>query len=144
MVAAHSDQTAITYLRPHLTNAQGKPCRREDRNGILKSLGGTGVDPSRVTQVCIQEELEAWLIADGRALTTVLSTATHPKKISHEKCAETFPNPKKHLNKLLSQSRHRQYVDFQHAIMIVNAMPDLNRLYKLDTFLRFADKFEAE
>lgn len=54
-----------------------KPCRREDRESILQSLTNAGVNPTNVFLVCIKEELEAWLLADERALITVLSRPAH-------------------------------------------------------------------
>src|SRR5260370_8298805 len=77
-----------------------KPCRRDDRQAIFHSLDAAGVSPDRVALVCIREELEAWLIADGRAVSKVLSTPTHPVRIKDPKNPEPIQNPKKILNHL--------------------------------------------
>ena len=50
--------------------------------------------------VAIHKELEAWLLADGTALSAVLSRPAHPVSIKDTKNAETIGNPKKALEKL--------------------------------------------
>jgi len=45
-----------------------RPCRHEDRQSIFRSMQTEQVDLSRVVLVCIREELEAWLLADHRAV----------------------------------------------------------------------------
>jgi hypothetical protein len=134
----------IWDLYPAWRENNERPCRKQDRDAILGSLKGAKVNHSQVTPVCIQEELEAWLIADGRALSAVLSTDAHPVKISHEKRPERVRNPKKTLMRLFSRSRLRTYVDRQHAIQIVRAIPDLGRLDRLPTFQRFSNRLLAD
>ncbi|MGC2232791.1 MAG: DUF4276 family protein, partial [Candidatus Acidiferrum sp.] len=124
----------IWDLYPAWREGNVKPCRKHDRETILSSLKGAKVNHSRVTPICIQEELEAWLIADGRALSAVLSTDAHPVRVGHENRPERVRNPKKSLIRLFSRSRLRTYVDRQHAIQIVRALPDLGRLGRLPTF----------
>ncbi len=46
---------------------KAKPCRREDRLAIAASLTAAGIDPRCVPLICIEEELEAWIAADGCA-----------------------------------------------------------------------------
>jgi hypothetical protein len=133
----------IWDLYPAWRERDARPCRKQDREAILGSLRGAKVNRSRVTPVCIREELEAWLIADGRALSTVLSTAAHPIRVSHENRPEQVRNPKKTLIRLFNRSRHRTYVDRYHAIQIVRALPDLGRLLRLPTFQRFREKLLA-
>jgi hypothetical protein len=130
-------------LHPAWREKHEKPCRKQDRDSILSSLKEAKVDHSRVTPLCIQEELEAWLIADGRALSAVLSTAAHPVTVKHEKKPEQFSNPKKRLVRLFNNSRHRNYVDRLHAVQIVRAIPDLGRLGRLPTFQRFSETLLA-
>jgi hypothetical protein len=114
-----------------------KPCRREDREAIGQSLATAGVGLDRAALVCIQEELEAWLIADGRALSAVLSTPTHPVRVKDARKPERCRNPKKALNRVFKQHTGKPYVDRWHAIQIVRQLPDLTRLGKLATFERF-------
>jgi hypothetical protein len=90
--------------------------------------------------VCIEEELEAWLIADGRAISTVLSRPAHPVKVPDVKRPERTRKPKTHLNKVFQRHSGRPYVDRLHARMIVEKLPDLTRIKRCTTFVRFAVK----
>jgi len=128
----------IWDLYPAWRDNAARPCRRQDREAILGSLKAANVRRSHVTPVCIREELEAWLLADNRALSTVLSTDAHPIRVRHERRPEQVRNPKRTLIRLFNRSRHRTYVDRQHGILIVRALPDLTRLDRLPTFLRFS------
>ena len=98
-----------------------------------------GVDALQVSLVCIEEELEAWLIADGRALSSVLSRPAHPVQVRDTKKPEKTRKPKTHLIRVFQQNGH-SYVDRIHAKKIVEALPDLTRLRRCETFVRFAVK----
>ena len=87
--------------------------------------------------ICIREELEAWLIADGRAVSAVLSTPTHRVRVKHGRNPESIRNPKKRLGRIFQQHSHRPYSDRQHAIAITRALPNLNRLDAIPAFARF-------
>jgi hypothetical protein len=116
-----------------------RPCRRDDREAIWRSLTNAGVTLSRVSLVCIEEELEAWLIADGRAVSTVLSRSAHPVRVQDVGRPERRRNPKRHLIRVFQQ-HGRSYVDRIHARKIVEALPDLTRIKRCTTFVRFAVK----
>lgn len=120
-----------------------RPCLKEDRDAIFESLDGASVDSSKVTLVCIKEELEAWLIADHRALSAVLSTPAHPVWARKHKKPEEVCNPKKTLTSMFRSSRHKMYVDRWHAIQIVKALPDMGRLGRLPSFQRFSETLET-
>ena len=94
--------------------------------------------------VCIEEELEAWLLADGRALSTVLSRPAHPVKVPDVKKPDQIQKPKTRLNRIFQQRSGRPYVDRMHARKIVEALPDLNRIRRSTTFVRFAVKLTGE
>ena len=128
-------------LHPPWRPKRQKPCRKEDRKTILSSLARAGVDSLQVSLVCIEEELEAWLLADSRALKQVLSHFTHPHpvRVQNVKRPEQTRNPKKHLSRVFQQ-HGRSYVDRIHARMIVEALPDLTRIKRCTTFVRFAVK----
>ena len=130
----------IWDLFPPWRTKGAKPCRREDREAIFASLRSAGVAMKRVALICIQEELEAWLITDGRALSTVISTPHRPVKIRHQKRAEHVSNPKSALERFFVQNGRPKYVDRKDAIRIVRALPDLRRLERLPTFARFSEK----
>ena len=67
------DRVIIIWdLYPAWRENKGKPCLKQDREKIYQSLKKAGVPKDKIEDnidlVCIQEELEAWLIADHRAL----------------------------------------------------------------------------
>src|SRR5215207_1133514 len=76
---------------------EARPCLHEDREAIFASLREAKVTSPNVHLVCIEEELEAWLVADGRAIAQVLSTPAHPVRISHENRPDQVRNPKARL-----------------------------------------------
>lgn len=142
------DRVLIIWdLYPAWREAGVNPCRREDREAIFGALEKSGVDPAQIEAqvglVCIQEELEAWLIADGRALSSVLSTQAHRVRIRNVRNPEQTKNPKKVLNRKFKEHIGRPYSDRFHAMKIVRALPDLNRLHRLETFARFCRKLEC-
>ena len=128
-----------------------KPCRKEDRQNVFDSLGAAGVpkpafespddqtaDARQVFLVCIQEELEAWLLADHQAIAQVLSKPTHKVRIAAVKNPETVDNPKKRLARFFKQAG-QEYNDRVHAERVIKAVTDLRRLARAcPTFARFA------
>jgi len=115
------------------------PCRKEDCEAIAASLNSAKIDQDNVALVCIEEELEAWLLADNRAINAVLSRPTHKVKIKRQRSPERG-NPKTRMIKLFSENSGRPYRDYKHAEMIARAIPDFKRLRKVETFRRFALK----
>lgn len=116
-----------------------KPCRKEDREDIFTSLKDAGVNPDHVGLVCIEEELEAWLIADERALSSTIHDyiAPHTARIRKVKHPERQSNPKKFINRVFQQNTGRPYTDRDHAIKIINHLQDFQRLRACPTFVRF-------
>ena len=117
-----------------------RPCRHDHRQGIFDALRVENIQLPRVSLVCIREELEAWLIADGRAVSAVLSTPAHQQNIGHVKRPETTQKPKTRLTKLFQDHIHRIYSDRQDAVRIARALPDLARLDRIPTFTRFRQR----
>ncbi len=132
-------------LYPSWTEA--KPCRKQDREAVLHSLEEARVDTRKVHLICIEEELEDWLLADGRAISQVLSTQAHPVKISDKKKPGQRRNPKTQLNQIFQQYRGNRfrYNDLFHAEEIVKALPDLTKITRYcETFERFTKKLTSE
>jgi hypothetical protein len=141
LLAEGCERIVIVWdLHPPWRSNRQKPCRREDREAILSSLTRAGVKSSSVFLVCIEEELEAWLLADGRALAKVMSRPTRPVKIRDIKNSEQTRKPKTLLNQMFQQNSGRPYVDRIHARLIVEALPDLSRMKRCATFVRFSEK----
>jgi hypothetical protein len=121
------------------------PCRKEDREKIFASLQSCEVPLHKVVLVCIEEELEAWLLADKRALKTVLTNYKHPHRVGNLPnlgAPERIPKPKTRLTRIFNQElgAHRRYIDHQDAIRIAEAIPDFNKIKRSTTFRRFAEK----
>lgn len=87
---------------------------QQDTQDIQVSLSNAGVAAHPcLFLIAIHKELEAWLLADGTALSAVLSRPAHPVSIAHTKNAATVANPKKRLEKLFEQ--HNVPFGFQPA-----------------------------
>lgn len=132
-------------LYPAWREKSMKPCRREDRQAIFKSLQAENVDLKKVRLVCIQEELEAWLLADDRAIAAMLAPLKHPHRvgrITKVSSPDTIPNPKARLTKIFNRElgAGRRYVGYKHAVLIARQLPDFNRIKRSDSFRRFAFK----
>ena len=117
------------------------PCRREDREAIFNSLEQAGVTSSDIYLVCIREELEAWLLADERAISTAIFSLTRRRpRITGVRNPERIRNPKAKLDNIFRQHTHRQYQGHNHAIKIIRELPDFNRIKHCQSFARFALK----
>ncbi len=117
-----------------------KPCRKEDRESIFESLDGAGVDREKVHLVCITEELEAWLIADGGAISTTLSKPTHKVTVADTKKPEQVKNPKKRLSQIYQQNIGRKYSDLTDAEKITKNITNFTKIRRSPSFCRFAWK----
>ena len=80
-----------------------KPCRKEDRDGIMDSLTSAGVELDKVALVCIEEELEAWLLADNRAISAVLSKPHRKVNVKRQRNPERG-NPKTRMIRLFHEN----------------------------------------
>lgn len=124
-----------------------KPCRKEDRDNIFASLKKAGVSLSKVHLICIREELEAWLLADGRALYKVLSEYAHPHRIKivkDFKKPDRVNKPKTKLRKIFQETLGKDtYNDVTDNEKIVYELPDLERIRRSESFQRFEAKLTA-
>ena len=131
-------------LMPDWGEYAGSGCRHDDKEQIFHSLKNADLRSTdrRIRLVCIEKMLEAWIIADERAISAFLSTDAHPIKVKRYKKTGSIPDPKSALIQLFgkSGSRIRRYVDYEHAIKIVRLLPDLNRLRDSESFRRFEEK----
>ncbi|HRF97762.1 MAG TPA: DUF4276 family protein [Aggregatilineales bacterium] len=115
-----------------------KPCRKEDREAILDSLKKASVPPEKVFLVCIENELETWLLYDMSAIEQLLSRPTYPVRLKKLKRPQEIPSPKSYLMRLFKQ-HGREYTDYEDAIKIARNI-NISRLRKCETFVRFALK----
>lgn len=139
------DRIIIVWdLYPAWRENNQRPCRKEDCIAIMESLLQAGVTSQEVYLVCIEEELEAWLLADGRAISFYLSKPTHPVKIKNEKKPEKIKNPKKQLNRIFQENISCRYDDREHAHKIVEKLKDFNKIKRSKTFVDLALKATAQ
>jgi hypothetical protein len=117
----------------------------EDCRSIREALRAAGVTDGdgRVALICIREELEAWLVADGRALSAVLSRPTHQVRVQDNRRPDTVREPKTRLRQLFQQNGRGDYSDRTHAIQIAQALPDHNRIGRSQSFRRFTSKIRG-
>lgn len=134
-------------LLPDWDEYDGKGCLHMDREEIHQSLQtvGLSIDDPRISLVCIHKMLEAWIIADERAISEFLSTTAHKVSIKRRKNSESIKDPKSALSSMFKSAACRisRYEDHLHAIKIAEKMPDLKRLSNLPSFKRFKEKLEA-
>lgn len=124
-------------LYPPWRESNQRACLRTERRAVLRSLQLAGVNSPRVYLVCIIQELEAWLLSDGRGISYVLSKPHRKVKINDDKKADRVTKPKTRMIKLFQQNGGTPYLDRIHAQQIVRALPDLNRIKRSPSFARF-------
>ena len=134
----------IWDLYPAWREGGEKPCRHADRTAAFASLDAAGVERDDVALICIQEELEAWLITDERAVETVLKSFKENgqlrNRLPRQRRPEAVSNSKKLLVRWFKAETGRSYLDRDYAHLIAQAMADLGRLSGLPSFARFAAK----
>lgn len=145
LLASGCDYVLIIWdLYPPWREKKQRPCRQEDCTRILASLEDAKVNLDRVHLVCIEEELEAWLLADDRPLKGFLASLIRPHplktKIKAEKKPERVKNPKGKLTQIFQETTGRKYVDMIDAIKIVHRVQDFQKLRNSVTFVRFCRK----
>ncbi len=133
------DKVIILWdLKPVWVADQGQSCCLvEELEIIQESLDAAGVTSSKVYKVCLVKMLEAWLIADERAIRDLLSTKAHAVRVARVKKPEEHKDPKSKLMTIFKQARGRRYDDGIDAIKIAKKMQDLSRVRRLSTFQRF-------
>lgn len=126
---------------------------QQDTQDIQASLASAGMAAHPcLFLIAIHKELEAWLLADGTALSTVLSRPAHPVAIPHTKNADTVTNPKKRLEKLFEQYNvpfgpqpmQGIYQPKLAAIRIAEQIPaNFGQLGKIGSFKKFGRSLMA-
>ncbi len=123
---------------------KGKPCRHEDKEAIIASLSAQKLAKDDVIFLCLEEELEAWLIADGRILTEYFSKPHRKVNIKNETKPDKVKDPKGKLTGYFKQNRGIKYEGNMHAEQIIKGVQDFQKLKKSETFSRFYEKFTGK
>jgi hypothetical protein len=121
---------------------QSDPCMKEDRDAIADSLTASDVAREKTHLICIIQELEAWLIADGGAVTRAINDLrrNHPEipRIADENSPEQVQRPKQRLMRLFrTEGKVRSYNDWLDAIRIARNFPNFHKLERAPAFVRF-------
>ena len=135
----------IWDLRPAWPGASPKPCRAEERDAVLAKLAAAGVPANApVFPICIEQELESWIVANERALEALLSTDAHPYDVPRVKRPDLVTQPKAAVIKHFKSARGWRYDDKVDAIRILKAADvDLVRHRRSTSFARFETKLLA-
>ncbi len=135
----------IWDLRPAWPDKKYKPCRYTERQTLLTRLAEAGIlITAPVYLVCIEQELESWLLANERAISAYLSTDAHPFTVPQVKKPDAVTQPKAKLIEIFKQARGRRYDDITEAIKVLKASDvDLKRLRRSPSFSRFESKLNS-
>jgi Domain of unknown function (DUF4276) len=129
-------------LRPAWPDMKNKPCRHDERQALLKNMAEAGLAANApVYLVCVEQELESWLLASDHAIAACLSTAAHAYSVGRVKGPDAVPQPKAALIKHFKDARNWRYDDKVDAIRVLKAADvDLKRLRRSVSFARFEGK----
>lgn len=128
-------------LRPAWPDRANKPCRAAERQTLLNSLGKAGLQGRPVYLVCVEQELESWLLADETKLSGFLSTQTRPHSVARVRKPDRVGNPKSVVMNHFKEAQGWRYEDRVHAIKVVrHDAPNWARLRQSDSFARFEAK----
>jgi len=117
----------------------GEVCRKKDKDQILINLVSQHVATDKVKLICIEPELESWIIADGNALTSYKAQLSHPHKVEKFKPKVLSENDNSSKT-IVSKYLGRRYNDVTEALKIVQHIDDFSKLGKKHaSFGRFHD-----
>jgi hypothetical protein len=142
LLAEGCEKVLIVWdLRPAWPDKKDKPCRAKERQTLLDALAKEGLQNQPVYLVCVEQELESWLLASDQAISAFLSTDPHPYVAKQVKKPDQTPNPKAVMNNHFKAARGTRYEDHVHAIKVLKAANiDLKRLRRSVSFARFEAK----
>lgn len=129
-------------LRPAWPDKALKSCRHDERQAVLNCMTEAGVNShAPVYLICIEQELESWLLANERAIGAFLSTSSHGFDVRRVKAPDAVSQPKAAMVKHFKNARGWRYDDKVHAVKVLKAAPiDLPRLRRSISFARFESK----
>ncbi len=126
-------------LRPAWPDMKNKPCRHDERQALLSSLKDAGLPiTAPVHLICIEQELESWLLACDQAIAAYLSTPAHPYHAKRVRAPDAVQQPKAAMVKHFKTAHNWRYEDRVHAIRVLTAAAlDLKRMRRSVSFARF-------
>lgn len=145
LLAEGCERVLIVWdLRPAWPDKKDKPCRAAERQTLLDALLKQGLQNRPVYLVCVEQELESWLLASDHAVSAFLSTPTRAYKAKTVKKPDRTPQPKAAMIRYFKEAQGRLYEDRVHAVKILKAAHlDLPKLRHSVSFARFETKLLA-
>lgn len=135
----------IWDLRPAWPDTKVKPCRKSERDAILEAVAQAGVAGRPVFLVCVEQELESWLLADETKIAAYLSTPAHAYPVKITKKPDRVHNPKSVMMNHFKMAKGSKYDDRIHAIKVLMATDtNLKKLRRSTSFARFEGKLLCE
>lgn len=139
LLAQGCDRVIILWdLHPPWQDRQ--PCRKQDREAIFAALQEKVDQPERVFLVCIERELETWLIADRSLLQNAFPRLPAKDFQSIRRLEET--DPKTILSTYFRRTTGNPYVGSEKQVrQLLQHLTDCKRIHrKCETFRRFVAK----
>lgn len=132
-------------LRPAWPDKTLRPCRHDERQTVLTRLAEAGVPPTApVVLVCIEQELESWLLANERAISAHLSSPAHFYGVAKVKAPDAVTQPKAAMVRHFKDAKGWRYDDKVDAIRVLRAADiDMPRMRRSPSFARFEAKVLA-
>jgi len=124
----------------------GKPCRHDDKEAIKKSLAAFNLTENEIIFLCIEKELEAWLIADEKALKEYFITKKSMKdEIVKIRYPDTHHDPKGLLDKYFTLYRgHRSFQPMIHTEPLLKHYSEVRNFRRSKSFKRFYYKLTGK
>ena len=128
-------------LRPSWPDKKDKPCRKVEREAIADGVSKAGLAGRPVYLVCIEQELESWLLADETKISAHLSTSAHPYPAKKTKQPDRVTNPKSVMMNHFRKAGRGRYDDRIHAVKVISSGEiNLRKLERSISFARFSEK----
>lgn len=123
--AEHCDTVAIVWdLMP---TWGGAACRKNDIEAITQNLIDNNVNVNNVKLICIEPELEGWLIVDGGALTQYKRDRSHPHRVRSFP-GVTLPSQSNDAKKTISKYLGWRYNDITEARRIARHITNYDHI----------------
>jgi hypothetical protein len=133
-------------LCPPWKEKRTKACRRNDCNLIRDSLTNAELTSQQlqcIHLVCIEKELETFLLADEQAISKYLTKLRGPTrgpcKVKRIKDPESHYNPKDVLYRIFQTNGCRKYEDLKDAEKMIKLV-EIEKLRVCSSFVRFEMK----
>lgn len=115
-----------------------KPCRHDDKEAIKKSLVAHELGSNDIIFLCVEKELESWLVADERALKDFFITNNSMKdEIKRVARPDKHHDPKGVLSDYFKMYRGVKFQPIIHTDHILGKMRDVRNLRRSESFKRF-------